>query len=499
MRLLPPALASLLILLVAAPAQAATKKPATKERPNVVVVMTDDQDFRSMGVMPKTRKLIGARGTTFDQNIVNFPLCCPSRATYYSGQYSHNHKVLWNNPPQGGYDKFKGKETLPVWLSRAGYRTIHIGKYLNEYGQRRPKEVPPGWQDWYGGVDPTTYDYYGFTINHNGKLKTYGRTPKDYSTDVYTGLAEEAIRTASKKAQPFFMSLAPNAPHTVATQSGATKEGSPALAPPRYANVFANALMPRFPNFNPDNIDNKPAIKAFFPNKLSDLEVSQLQDHWRGRMGALLGVDDMVERLVNVLKKTGEYDNTVIVYTSDNGWILGEHRLRDPVTEDGKAAGVKYVPYEGSARVPLIVAGPGFPAGRVVTGVTSNADLSPTILQLAGATPKLTQDGESLLDAANDPSKLHDRGVLIETFDNPRGVPPYSAIRTDRYRYEKQKGGEVEGLYDLALDPWELQSLDKDPRYAKIKAILKAQLSKLDTCKGASCRAPVPALPAPGQ
>jgi arylsulfatase A-like enzyme len=217
-------------------------------------------------------------------------------------------------------------------------------------------------------------------------------------------------------------------------------------------------------------------------------------------MGALLGVDDMVERVVNVLKKTGEYENTVIMFTSDNGWILGEHRLRDPVTENGKAAGVKYVPYEGSSRVPMLAAGPGFPAGRVVSGVTSNADLSSTVLDLSGAKPKLTQDGMSLLDAANDPSKLDNRGVLIETFDNPRGVPPYGAIRTERYRYEMPKTGtEPEGLYDLALDPWELGSRDKDPRYAKIKAILKAHLQKLLTCKGAACRAPVPELPAPGR
>jgi N-acetylglucosamine-6-sulfatase len=499
MRLLP--LALLLPLLAAGPAHAAKKKPArTTERPNVIVLMTDDQDFRSMGVMPKTRKLIGSRGTTFDQNIVNFPLCCPSRATFYSGQYAHNHGVLWNNPPQGGYRKFKGKESLPVWVRRAGYRTIHVGKYLNEYGQDNPKEVPPGWDDWYGGVDPSTYDYYGYTINHNGKLKTYGRKPADYSTDVYSGLAEDAITTASKSGKPFFMSLAPNAPHTVATQSGATREGSPALPPPRYASRYANALLPRLPNFNPANIDDKPAVKAFFPNQLSELEIAQLQDHYRGRMGALLGVDDMVERVVDVLKKTGEYDNTVIVYTSDNGWILGEHRLRDPVTEDGKAAGVKYVPYEGSARVPLIIAGPGFPAKRTVRGVASNADLSPTIADLTGAKPKLTQDGLSLLDAAAKPSLLDDRGVLVETFTNPRGVPPYNAIRTERYRFEAPKDDSgIEGLYDLKLDPFELKSLDKDPRYAQIKAILKAHLAKLASCKGAACRAPVPELPEPGR
>ncbi len=192
-----------------------------------------------MWAMPKTRALIGARGTTFQTSLVNFPLCCPSRATYYTGRYAHNHGVLWNNFPQGGYRKLRGSETLPVWLRRAGYRTIHIGKYLNEYGEDRPREVPPGWDDWYGGVDPSTYDYYGYTINHNGALKTYGRRAADYSTDVYAGLAEKAIRVASKAGKLFFLGLAPNAPHTVATEARARKEGTPALPPPRYAKRFA--------------------------------------------------------------------------------------------------------------------------------------------------------------------------------------------------------------------------------------------------------------------
>ena len=169
------------LLVVAAPAVAKDRA----ERPNVIVVMADDQDFRSLSAMPQTRKLIGRQGTRFEQAIVNFPLCCPSRATFLSGQYAHNHGVIWNNAPLGGYSKLDGTQTVPVWLQRAGYRTIHIGKYLNEYGEADPLEIPPGWSDWHGGVDPSTYDYYGYTLNNNGKLRTYGRTPSDYSTDVY--------------------------------------------------------------------------------------------------------------------------------------------------------------------------------------------------------------------------------------------------------------------------------------------------------------------------
>jgi arylsulfatase A-like enzyme len=244
-------------------------------------------------------------------------------------------------------------------------------------------------------------------------------------------------------------------------------------------------------------MSDKPAIEAFFPNPLTDSQIADLTLHYRGRMGSLLAVDDLVARIVKSLKQNGVYRNTVIVFTSDNGWILGEHRLNDPVTQDGHAAGVKYVPFEGSSRVPLVIAGPGFPKKRVVKGVTVNADLAPTILALAHARATLPEDGMSLLRAAQHPRALSHRGVLIETAPNPRNVPPYVAIRTRRYRLELAVTGD-EGLYDLWRDPWELQSVHADPRYARIKAILRKRLDALRTCKGASCRKLVPTLPPPG-
>ncbi len=384
-----------------------------------------------------------------------------------------------------------------MWLQRAGYRTIHIGKYLNETGERNPREVPKGWTDYFGGVDPTTYDYYGFTINHNGSLKTYPRRPKYYSTDVYGSLAVRALKAARRSGKPFYMSLAPNAPHTVSIASRAEQEGTPALPPPRYKNVFARLPLPAYPNFDEADISDKPALLSQVFPFLTPLQIEQLTAHYRGRMGALLGVDDMVERVVNALKRLGVYDNTDIIFASDNGWILGEHRLIDPGSQDGSASGVKFFPYEGSSRVPLMAAGPDFPVKRKVRGPVVNADLAPTIEDITGATPTLPQDGISLVGAARKPSSLDGRGILLETFPNPRGAPPYVAIRTQRYRYEAWDSGE-EGLYDLAADPWELQSLDKDPRYAKIKAILASALAKLRDCKGASCQVNVGTLPAPG-
>jgi N-acetylglucosamine-6-sulfatase len=471
--------------------------PAAQAKPNVVVVMTDDQDFRSLGAMPQVRSLIAKRGTTFRTSVVSFPLCCPSRATFMTGQYAHNHGVKWNNLPNGGYYKLNQAETLPVWLRRAGYRTIHIGKFLNETGEQNPTEVPNGWDDWHGGVDPSTYDYYGYTLNHNGVLQTYGREAKDYSTDVFAGLAERAISDAKKSKKPFFLNIAPLAPHTVAVKSSARMEGTPALPAPRHASRYANAQMPIYPNFNEADMSDKPAIGAFFPEQMNEDQIAALQDHWRGRTGSLLAVDDLVKRVVKALRKAGVYDDTDIIYTSDNGWILGEHRLRDPLTEDGRASGVKYVPFEGSSRVPLLAAGPSFPKGKKVTAPVVNADLAPTIAHITGAKPKLAQDGISLVRALRTPSLLRRRGVLLETFENPRGVSPYKAIRTERYRLELAEQGGFAGLYDLKLDPWELDSKHDDPEYDAIEKILRNKLAALQNCKGTKCRVDVGTLPEP--
>jgi N-acetylglucosamine-6-sulfatase len=485
-------IAALLLALALGAAPAAAAEPS---RPNVVFIITDDQDWHSMWAMPKTRHLIGGRGTTFDHSFISFSLCCPSRSTLLTGEYAHNHGVKWNNWPEGGFRKLRSTETLPVWLERAGYFTAHIGKYLNEYGEDDPTVVPRGWTDWYGAVDPSTYDYYGFTINHNGRLKTYPREPRFYSTDVYTGLAEGVIEAGHRRGKPFFLSLAPNAPHTVARNNDARMEGTPALPPPRYADRFADAQLPRYPNFNEEDFSDKPQLlQDTFP-PLTDDQIAALTDHYRGRMGSLLGVDDMVSDVVRTLKRTGEYDNTVIVYTSDNGWILGEHRLRDPVTEDGRAAGVKYLPYEGSTRVPLMIAGPGIPH-RTVHGVTINTDWAATIEDLTGAKPALPADGRSLVPVARRAGLLDDRAVLFETFPNPR-APAYKGVRTRRYMYSVQDDGAGEQLFDYAVDPWELESKAGDPAYARVKATLIGALNRLEDCKGRDCELKVK-VPTPG-
>jgi N-acetylglucosamine-6-sulfatase len=196
MRTSRSAIAAALVLVVA---------PTASAKPNIVVLMSDDQTLDSMSVMPRTQRLLGGEGTTFTRAFVSYSLCCPSRATLYTGQYAHNHGVLGNGPPTGGYTRLDKSNWLPLWLQAAGYRTMHVGKFLNGYGQlSAPTEVPPGFNDWHGTVDPSTYSFWNYTVNENGTLRTYGAAnePEFYSTDFFARRANELIARRRRRSSP---------------------------------------------------------------------------------------------------------------------------------------------------------------------------------------------------------------------------------------------------------------------------------------------------------
>ena len=224
---------------------------AAKARPNVVLIMTDDQTVEDMSVMSRTRRVLGDRGTTFSRSFVSYPLCCPSRATTQTGRYSHNHGVQGNTPPQGGYGRLdKANALARLAPAHAGYTTTHIGKFLNGYGRDAPADVPPGWTEWRGSVDPSTYRMWGYTLNENGTLNTYGRpnvqNPALYQHDVYRAKAEDFIRRRSGPGKPFFLSVAFLGPHTEAART-AEGQGQPApgAAPPRPVRQQAAASFAR--------------------------------------------------------------------------------------------------------------------------------------------------------------------------------------------------------------------------------------------------------------
>jgi arylsulfatase A-like enzyme len=439
-------------------------------RPNILVIMTDDQRLDQMRALPKTQALLGAKGTTFDNSFVDFSLCCPSRSTFLTGQYAHNHGVLANGGPHGGYPHLDHSNTLPLWLQEAGYYTAHVGKYLNNYGVGSP-EPPPGWSRWFGLIDPTTYRMYDYTVSDDGNPVTYKESPRDYQTDVIAAKAEEVLRSRAGTGQPFFLTVAPTAPHL----ERIGREQTPPRPAPRYKGKFAGEALPREASFNEADVEDKPAHINRRP-ALTLAKRAHITETYRAQLASLLAVDDLVERLVKVLDATGQLDRTVIVFTSDNGFFLGEHRVSEG----------KYLPYEESIRVPLIIRGGGFPAGARAAQMVSNVDLAPTIVALTGARARRTMDGRSLLPLALDPNQGKGRTLLIEGYGEGKDKPPFTAVRDPRWFYAEYRNGDRE-LYDLQADPAELRSLHADPASSAVRQDLARRLARLHACSGSSC------------
>jgi arylsulfatase A-like enzyme len=445
-------------------------KSASAVPPNVLVLMTDDQTVESMRVMPNVKTLLADRGVTFDNSFVSYSLCCPSRSTFLTGQYAHNHGVWGNTAPNGGYYKLDSTNTLPVWLQRAGYQTIHLGKYLNQYGTRNAREIPPGWGQWYGTPDPSTYRYLNYTINENGNLVTFGTAASDYKTDVESRMAVDLIARQAADPRPFFMWVAFLAPHSGAPRDADDPTGLATPSPaPRHKNRFANEPLPTPPSLNEADVSDKPAAIRNRP-LLAPARLNAVRQSYQQRLESLLAVDEAVAQIVNELARTGKLDNTYIIFTSDNGFFHGEHRV---------PAG-KVLLYEPSIRVPLIIRGPGIPAGQHRSQFVANIDLAPTITKVTGAQPGRVMDGRSLIPFAKDRLLQSGRDILLET-------PTYSAVRSPNWLYAEYTTGERE-LYNLARDRDELNSLHADPRYDKIKANLAARLARLRLCKGSACR-----------
>lgn len=435
--------------------------------PNVVVVMTDDQRVDDMEVLPAVRRLVVRRGAWFENSFASFPLCCPSRATFLTGQYAHNHGVLDNRPPRGGYYRLNPSETLPVWLQRAGYETAHVGKYLNGYGTRDREEVPPGWDDWHGVIDPTTYYYRGYELNQNGRVVRPGR----YQTDELTARALRFVREAGS---PFFLSVAYLAPHDDRRGGRCIYSAKPAA---RHAGRFAAVRMPRPPSFGERDTSDKPSFLRALP--FGAFERAYVERQWRCRRESLLAVDEGVARIVQALRRAGELERTLIVFTSDNGYLLGEHRLADE----------KINVYEESVRVPLAMRGPGVPSGRRVETFAANVDLAPTILDAAGAEAGLELDGVSLLRVARRPRRYRSRAILLENLSRPyeRRFTPYAALAAGRWRYVEYANGERE-LYDLARDPSQLDNVAAARRRSRLARQLSRRLAALRGCRGDGCR-----------
>jgi arylsulfatase A-like enzyme len=429
----------------------ASPRQEQESPPNVVVILTDDEpylDGRLIEFMPNTKQLFETQGIAFTEFRSQTPRCCPARATLLTGLRSSHHRVVDNDAAL-----FDPSESLALALDRIGYHTMLVGKYMNGYGGCQgvncAPNVPPGWNDFAGFGDPS---YYKYDVWVNGVKERYGQKAEHYSTDVIASKADAMIRSAPT-GDPLFAVIAPNAPHPPATPA------------PRYARTRCPSGKWKPPSWNEADVSDKPAYVQALP-LLPEKESATLKP-----CRTLLAVDDLVGRVRTALLETGRLDNTLLVYTADNGVLRGEHRLL------GKVA-----PYE--TRVAFYVSWPSRYQPGTVAAHIENTDFAPTICELTGCvlhdfpTGQAGPDGMSFLHLLSDHGGSMPRDVIYEELPvAAKGVPAWQALRTTdrRWHYVEYETGEVE-LYELTVDPWELENKAPDPEYVDVVATLRDRL-----------------------
>ncbi len=456
-------------------------------RPNIVFVLTDDLAMNLLRFMPHVQAL-EQNGLTFRDYFVTDSLCCPSRASIFTGNLPHDTKIFSNTGRHGGFREFyaRGEEqqSFSVALKRAGYRTAMMGKYLNGYMEHfgaaqdgtpadvPPTYVPPGWSQW----DVVGYGYpeFDYDLNHDGQLRFYGHQPSDYLTDVISRYGVKFIDDSAAARKPFFLELATFAPHF------------PYVPAPRNAHDFPGLQAPRPPSFN--------VLPTHAPSWLRDhppldsRQLAQIDRAFRRRAQSVEAVDDMIGRIEQALAANGLSDNTYIVFSSDNGLHMGDYRLMPG----------KLTAFDTDIRVPLIVDGPGVPAGVKTDAMAENIDLAKTFASIAGT--GVANDGHSLVPLllGTQPGDWRN-AVLIEhhgphqLINDPdfqqsvSGNPwTYEAMRTHRFLYVEYSDGERE-FYDLRSDPFELHNLASNLAPGQLTQ-LHADLLALESCHdGASC------------
>src|SRR5215207_1716565 len=414
-------------------------------KPNIVVIQTDDQTIDQLyatytppgggpiPAMPNTLASIAGKGMTFNRYYVSYPLCCPSRVSLLTGRYAHNHNVRGNVPPNGGATGFSFRQAnshnVATWLQGAGYRTIHIGKFLNGYGDEPfddGKTVPPGWNAWHSVLKADTHHYfYGYTLNNNGTIegpigdpgswdtREYGvrddfgcpfaplnGQPCFYETDVLTRIASEEMQ-GTPETQPFYLQLDYTAPHGDFRRPAGPEPAT------RHYDSFAGAQLPHdsAEGVNEGNVNDKPLFLRE-ASYLSPAELHTYRVYYQKGLKSLRAIDDGVQQVINTLGATHRLRNTYILFTSDNGFFYGEHRL----------TGGKFLAYESSTHMPLLIRGPGIKQGSATGELASNVDIAPTILELAGAEADKSIDGRSLVPFLVDPELRTRRPILFESF-----------------------------------------------------------------------------------
>ena len=532
---LAPALGTVLALTLAVPtptpsatvlrATAAPGPDARAARPNIVVVMADDLRVDDLRFAPQIRRLVGRHGLTFRNSFSPYPLCCPARASFFTGVYAHRHRV-WSHREPWGYQVFDDSRTIATSLRRAGYRTGFIGKYLNGYGPHTSRVsgtpswayVPRGWTDWRAafenpgipGIHGGTYNYFDTPYNVNGRVRNGYRGR--YQTSVVGDFSVGMARRLGSGRAPFFMSVNYVAPHhgspaeaddpgRVLDRNGdAVHFDTPARArwvKGRFDRVITRAAgLPRGGGPAERNMSDKPPRLRSLPEP-TRRERRAMREVTRQRAESVFLMDRQVRRLIGTLKRTGEWRNTVFMVTSDNGYFLGEHRVRQ-----GKILG-----HEPSLRVPFLVTGPGMRGrgehGRFRDDPITTVDVAATIVDLAGARPPYPPDGASRVPTMRRGDRGWETPVLYEAlhtggeqgggFDDVRTA---IGVRTARYSMIVYRNGAE--LYDLVDDPLQNRSRWDDREYGSVRRALRDVWWDLKDCRGTECRSPLPDLLAAG-
>ena len=457
---LPRALigASLAVMALAAAVAVSTRSvsadlsDAPRARPNIVLIVTDDQRWDTMRGMPIVQRELMDRGVTFTNAFVSNPLCCPSRASILTGNYSHSTGVYRQRPPFGAFPWFQDDSTLATWLNGAGYHTGLFGKYIDAYQHDAlTGYVPPGWDRWVAFVHSSYYDY---ALSVDGVVESHGDDPAtDYSTTVLGDAAASFVRSAPAD-QPLFVQFAPAAPH------------DPAMAEPTYERALRDLEPWRPTSYDEADVSDKPEYVQRFP-RLTSEQIANVDGLRRRQFLTLRSVDAQVGNLLDALEETGRLQDTLIVFTSDNGLLWGEHRwIR------------KEVPYEEALRVPLVMRYDGWDvAPRVDDRLALNIDIAPTVAETAGVEHPPT-DGASLVTVIDDPGSPWRSDFLIEHMEGRNPVPTYCGVRTETHKYVRYVTGEHE-LYDLTLDPGEMDNVVSAPEQAQVVAELDERLDEL--------------------
>lgn len=472
------------------------------EAPNFVVILTDDQSRHEFTreAMPNLFRLVVDEGMLFDEFTINTPVCGPSRATLLTGLYPHNHGVQFCDTDPESFKKwdayFKNGHAdndAGAWFQTLGYRTSMVGKYVNSYGQSNIMNsafgefghehyAPVGWDDFFV---PLTLRYQQFDVIDNDDYVVYGDGPTNFRTDVEFAAAIDAIDDAADSQQPFMTQLWVGAPHASVEPNGQTFAD-------RHASDFPDAQAPRLPNRNEENISDKPSVLQGLGG-IPENVLRVFDTRQRDRLRSLQSVDEGIADLVAQLERRGQLDDTYIFVLSDNGFHLGQHRLRS-----------KMAPYEDSVNVPMAVRGPGVVAGSTSDHLVSMVDVLPTMLELAGSAVPEDLDGQSfahLLDGNAGPDAFRS-AALVEhwtTHQSQYADPDdasvriairfeYQMVRTKRDVLIRWYTGELE-YYDLLLDPYQLTNTAGSLPTARLLELLTT-LDALVACSGTTCHEP---------